>query len=366
MTPSDTPTLPAYGGACISNVVPALFDRRSALPAWLPPELSKAEQVVLLVLDGLGWNQLQDRLEVAPTLGGMAGGLATSVAPTTTAVALTSIATGATPGEHGIVGYRMKTSKGVLNLLRWSIDDSDASETVPPASLRRVLPFRGLPVPLVTRSEFARSGFTSTVFDGAAFVGWRSASSIAVEVGRALAAGNDLVYAYYDGIDKIAHAHGLGDHYAAELRSADRLVADLIDGLPPKAALVVTSDHGQVDVGDRLISVAPAVDDLVSIYSGEGRFLWLDALDDVDGLAKVANDEHGDHAWVRTYDDMVTEGWFGSRPDAEVRQRLGDVALVARDEVAFIPPGEAPSGLVARHGSLTEAEMLVPVVAAWR
>ena len=74
-------------------------------------------------------------------------------------------------------------------------------------------------------------------------VGWRLASTLVVEVRRALAAGEPFIYAYYDGIDRIAHEFGLDEHYEAELMAADRLVTDLITVLPPGAALVVTGER---------------------------------------------------------------------------------------------------------------------------
>ena len=49
------PTLPAYGGACLDGVVPAILNRGSGIPTWFPEAVAEAEQVVLLVLDGLGW-----------------------------------------------------------------------------------------------------------------------------------------------------------------------------------------------------------------------------------------------------------------------------------------------------------------------
>ncbi len=71
----------------------------------------------------------------------------------------------------------------------------------------------------------------------------------------ALAGGEPFVYAYYDGIDKVAHEYGLTGHYDAELKATDRLVADLLGVLPPGAALVVTSDHGQVQVGEAIVGI---------------------------------------------------------------------------------------------------------------
>jgi hypothetical protein len=64
----DHPLLPDYGGACITNVVPALLEPTDTPPPWLPAPLVDTAQVVLLVADGLGWEQRQERRELAPTI----------------------------------------------------------------------------------------------------------------------------------------------------------------------------------------------------------------------------------------------------------------------------------------------------------
>ena len=110
-------------------------------------------------------------------------------------------------------------------------------------------PFGGLAVPAVTRTEFAATGFTAAHLAGARLVGWSVPSTLVVEVRRLLGEGEPFIYAYYEGLDKVAHEHGLGEYYAQELRTVDRLVGDLVEALPAGAALVVTSDHGQVEVG---------------------------------------------------------------------------------------------------------------------
>src|SRR5690554_6058176 len=157
--PYEHPALPDYGGACISNIVPALLEWEEP-PPWLPAPVFGADQVVLLVLDGLGWEQLQERKHLAPTLAGLAGSPISSVVPSTTATALTSITTGLPPGEHGVVGYRMAVNGEVLNVLRWSTMAGDARETIPPAKVQAIAPFEGQRPAIVTRAEFSTSGFT--------------------------------------------------------------------------------------------------------------------------------------------------------------------------------------------------------------
>lgn len=359
-----TPVVPDYAGANLVGVVPALLEQPEPRPDWVPEE-AVADQVVLLTLDGLGWDQLQERRHLAPTLASMVGGPITTVAPSTTATALTSLTTGLAPGDHGVVGYRIDVEGEVLNVLRWATAQGDARKRIPPTELQHHEAFGGQRPPVVTRADFLSTGFTSAHLDGVRFVGYRVPSTLVTEVRRLTAAGEPFVYAYYEGIDKVSHEYGLGEHFDAEVRAVDRLVADVLEVLPPGAALVVTSDHGQVHVGDRVLHPAPEVLAHVRRQSGEGRFRWLHAEPGhAAALLEAAEACHGDVAWVRSRKQIETEGWFGPRLSPAAASRLGDVALVCHEPVSFFDP--ADSGLfelVGRHGSLTAAEMLVPLIA---
>lgn len=362
----DHPAIPDYGGACIASVIPALLEPSpDGPPSWLPRLVADAAQVVLLVLDGLGWEQLLARPNLAPTLCAMEGGAITSVAPTTTATALTSIATGLAPAEHGVVGYRVHVRGEVLNVLRWSTPAGDARQRIDPEGFQPHAAFCGHRPPIVTKAEFASSGFSGAHLSQVRFNGYRVPSTLVTEVRRLLRSGESFVYAYYDGIDKVSHEYGLGEHYDEELRATDRLVGDLLAELPAGAVLVVTADHGQVDVGDRLVTLHSDVSSLVAFQSGEGRFRWLHARPGcAHRLLEAARTHHGDEAWVRSLSETMLEGWWGGELGQETRSRLGDVALVAIDPVAFIDPSDTgPFLLVGRHGSLTPAEMFVPLLA---
>jgi predicted AlkP superfamily pyrophosphatase or phosphodiesterase len=360
------PVLPDYAGANVRGVLPALLAPSGARrPEWIP-SMADADQVVLLVLDGLGWEQLQLRASLAPTLAAMAGGPIGSVAPTTTATALTSITTGLTPGEHGLLGYRIDMGRRVLNTLRWHDGTQDLRAVYEPRTVQPFVPFLGEAVPVVTKAEFQRTGFTDAHLRGAPFHGWRSTSSIPVIARRCLDAGHRLVYAYYDGIDKIAHERGFGDYYDAELVAADRLVADVLAALPPGAALLVTADHGQVQVDSPQIELPAELMRLIRLQSGEGRFRWLHAKPGrEEDLLALARSLFGEVAWVWSRRELVEMGVFGPHLAAPLAARLGDVALVPFADVSFHDPGDTGSTpLVCRHGSLTSAEMLVPLVGA--
>jgi Type I phosphodiesterase / nucleotide pyrophosphatase len=369
------PVLPEFDGASLPNVVASLLAAREGAPAgdgrrpWVPAVLEGARQVVLLVLDGLGWEQLNERRGLAPTITSGEGGPITSVAPSTTACALASLVTGAPPAVHGLLGYRLCVNGEVMNVLRWQLGEADARSRLPARSFQGFPPFpsAGGPVPVVTRSEFAATGFTAAHLGDSVLHAYSNPSGLAVEVERLVRAGEPFVYAYYDGVDRVSHACGLGAHYDAELTAADRLVGDVLAVLPPDAVLVVTADHGQVEVGQRGEVLGPDVMDGVTLLSGEGRFRWLHtrpgATDDVAAAARVS---FGHLAWVRTREEVIEAGWLGGEPVPSVAERLGDVALVPFEPTAFLDPADTREQLmVGRHGSLTAEEMLVPLL-AWR
>ncbi len=356
--------LPDYDGPCITNIVPALLGPLDETPSWLPPALAGASQVVLFVVDGLGWEQLQHRLTLVPTIATMDGSPITTVAPSTTATALTSLTTGLPPGRHGVVGYRMAVHGEVLNVLRWSTASGDARQSIPPSKIQPTPPFLGERPPVVTRAEYRQSGFTGAHLDPARYWGYRTLSTMVTEVDRLLRSSEPFVYAYYDGLDKVAHEYGLGEHYDAELAWIDHTVDRILALLPRGGALVVTADHGQVDVGGNVLPLAGEVLGLCAMQSGEGRFRWLHARPGrAAALAETAAAHHGDDAWVLTRDQMVADGWFGPVVTEAAAARLGDVALVARRDVAFHDPRDTgPYELVGRHGACTSAEMLVPLL----
>jgi type I phosphodiesterase/nucleotide pyrophosphatase len=175
-----------------------------------------------------------------------------------------------------------------------------------------------------------------------------------------------FVYAYYDGVDKVAHEYGIGAAYDDEVAATDHLVADLLAILPEGAVLVVTSDHGQVDVGDKVVPLAEDVLDLSTLLSGEGRFRWLHARPGMEArLAETARELYQGQAWVRTVGEAVAEGWFGGVLSSDAATRVGDVVLAPFEPVAFLDPADVGNvRLRSRHGSLTSAEMVVPLLAA--
>jgi predicted AlkP superfamily pyrophosphatase or phosphodiesterase len=357
------PVLPALDGASVAGLVPALFGR--ADDAWIPEPARTAEAVVLLVLDGLGWNAVQDHAALVPTLAALDGGSITTVAPSTTATALTSIATGLPPSRHGLVGYRILVGGRVLNVLRWTTGGKERPPD--PFDVQRHAPFLDREVPVVTRSEFRDTGFTQAHLRGGRLLGWQTVSGLVEQCARAVAAGERFVYAYYPGVDTIAHEFGLrGRAYQRELAFADALVAELLDALPRSAAVLVTSDHGQVHLDAEAWIDIPELVALTTAVAGDGRFRYLYA--DAEHRSELlgrARELVSDRAWVWSRAELLEAGVLGPDATGTVPSRIGSVVLAAREPVAFVDPAlPKERTLLSGHGSLTPDEMYVPLLSA--
>jgi hypothetical protein len=351
-----------YGGAWIGALLPGL--RAGRVPAGLPDWVGAAVPLVILLIDGLGWRMYKRFAAQMPALAEFAGGPITSVVPSTTASALPSLTTGRTPGEHGMLGDRMRVGGVVLSVLQWTVPDGAPPA---PASVQPYAPFDGRRIPVVSHAKFAGSGFSQAHLRGAPFHGYADAGDLIGQVGSVVRSGAPLVFAYFPDADRTAHEHGLDhDAFAASLATADAVVRGVRRHVPPHGAVIVTADHGHVTVDpDQRIDLTPLAP-MISVTSGSARFRYLHAGPGAGGeLLAAARELAGPRAWTGDRAALIATGWLGPRINAVTAGRVGDVIMAARGAVTLVDPGEGRlNELVTVHGSLTADEMLVPLLVA--
>ena len=135
------------------------------------------------------------------------------------------------------------------------------------------------------------------------------------------------------------------------------MVERLRDELPDDVVLIVTGDHGMVDVPRRNQILAEDEPELmagVDALAGEGRFrqLYVDR-DHPSAVAARWADRLGDLAWVRTRDEAIDEGWFGP-VDPELRRALGSRAGGHADRLGGDDPAVPPRAVPGRHARLAD------------
>lgn len=371
---------PDYGGrelgAVLSGSLAAIgaghaVKHRDAEADLVRLGIPKARHVVVVLLDGLGHHQLDARKGHAPFLRSIESGIVTAGFPTTTAASLALFGTGLPAGRTGMSGYTARNPRTgeLANLISWE-GAYRAEEWQPMPSLLAEADREGFAVTTLGKRTFAGSGLTHAVLRGGQFIGAeRLADRIDVALGIARQPG--VSYCYWGEIDAAGHRHGWqSDQWVAALEDADRELRRLADSLPRDSVMVITADHGMVDVPGAPrwdVGKTPELAQAVEVVAGEPRALHLHVPErDVPEVVRRWTETLGDSAVVMTRTEAEEAGLFGPI-SLEARDRIGDVvvAMAGRATVVDSRVQSAQSmGLVGMHGSLTPEELQVPLLIA--
>ncbi len=370
---------PAYGTGSLADLLPsvcAVLGVPGAVDVLgLRERLDGVRKIGVLLVDGLGAYQLPVAAPHAPVLGDLAVGAGTLTAgfPSTTPVSLVTVGTGALPGAHGVLGFTLRQPDGrILNHIRWQ-DDPDPRDWQPMPTRFETAAAGGVAVTQVTRPEFEGSGLTVSANRGAAFAGAADGDAVAAGMLAALAAGEGpaLVYGYHPDLDRAGHEDGVdAPSWQDAARGVDRLLDRLVHGLPPAAALLVVADHGQLNVPvDARFDMAdiPALSAGVVAVAGEPRVRYLYAAEGArDDVLAAWRATLGDAAWVLSREEAIEGGWYGPVPPQHAG-RIGDVVVICLGRAVALAGGWEPPAvgrLIGYHGSVTAAEMTVPLLIA--
>lgn len=373
--PSPDPTVPH-----LADVVPSVL-AAMGIPGFephirLPADVAGA---CVFLIDGLGAELLDTYASDAPVLAGLRGPTLQVGFPSTTAAGLAAIGTGCRSGEHGMVGMSFRLPNvGVINALRWRPHpwgEDLRNDAVPEKVQPRMTEFErasstGVAVSVVSGAQFNGSGLTRAVLRGGRYVGVHALGDLAATV-RTSIADRGFCFGYHADLDLVGHLHGPGSAaWRLQLRQVDRLVESIMEGLPSGGLLAVVADHGMVTLDEAQVT---DIDDTEFLHEGvdaiggevRARHVYTrdGALEDV--LA-VWRETLGDRAWVLSRDDAIAAGWFGDRVCDDVRPRIGDVVAAAKGSSGVLWRSAEPveSSLIGQHGSLTDAELTIPLLIA--
>lgn len=358
----------ANSGASRSASAAATQDApaRPVRPLGLPP----VRGVVVVLVDGLGAEQLRARSGHARALTRAWDGDELHSFPSTTVAGITSLTTASSAGEHGLLAYTVwhREHEVYLNQL------TDWGEHMPPATwqLRPTVFERapGVDAVVVSMPEYRTSGLTRASLRGAEY---RTGSTMLERSEAAIAAAHELprplVYLYHAELDQVGHAKGWQSQaWTIELERFNESLEYLLARLPTDIGVLVVADHGMVDV-----PVAAQRDlDLELLrgavaMAGEPRLrhIYLPeaaGICDHEAFAAKLRQAHPD-ALVLTREQALASGWYGPVVP-EAARRMGDVLLVATGDYSFFF-ADTPANkrhAIGQHGALTPAETRVPLV----
>ncbi len=378
--------------------------------------------IVMVLVDGLGWQMLHERAGHTPNLRRL---LADSdylhtCAPSTTAAALTTLATGVYPGAHAMVGYAVRDPllRGhlgpghvpgpgdVFDLITFKNSSHDPLtwQSVPTLIERANAKANAgcgpqLGAVSIGRSKFAGSGLSLAAWRGFKHIGVDALDQRPYQAYRAIKEGAKLVYLYVGELDHAGHNHGWhSDKWLEALEALDAMVGQLFRRLPAGTRIVLTADHGMVDT-DRhhridLAKEKELAKDVVAV-AGESRFLQLYVADDVasapaagspglgvagprgdGGVVENSGREELAQSVAKRWAEFLGDRaiWVGTDPSPLMgalspgaRAAVGDILVALNDNWTVVDSRVQSfhaTQLIGVHGSLTPVELEVPLIKA--
>ncbi len=378
---------PHYEKYCISSVPPTLeelFGLRPARPG-LREELAlpEAHVVVSVILDGVGYRRLEHlRAEGVVALDAfLADGVylpLTSVFPTTTTAALTTLASGESPAVHGVLGYRLFRQEvgSVVDMIKLAPPGGRENSlepekilTVP--TLYQRLSLAGIPTILFLPRHIADSGLSQALYQGITrTVPFLTSSDLVMLLGEALARpGPALLAVYWPSTDSLAHLYGpRSEAFSLELAHILSALGKLMEGAPRDFLLLVTSDHGfyEADPERDMVNCAAQAalrEALLLPPVGDPRAAYLFLRRGKDGVvAKFFADFFPADFEVLTPEEGFRRKLWGlEEPKPEVRALLGDLVVISKRRKFVLWPTEEFK-LRGLHGGLTADELFVPLL----
>ncbi len=328
----------------------------------------------LLLVDGLGADIIEKYAEFAPTLNRLTFFSPVLTAfPSTTATSLTTLMTGTLPGTHGMLGYTVRVPRSggrILNSLKWD-ERVDPQSWQPVPTLFERGSAAGISVSHVASKRYENTGFTEAAFRGAVYRGANTLPEMVEETKSALKMTPSFAYLYLNDLDVAGHSFGVGsEKWLLALASVDHAVRTLLDQLPTGTRFWLTSDHGMINVEEKIIlGRENSLLEGISLVAGEprARHLYLeDRFLEESGPNEIAENWRstlGESVEVFTRQEAIDANLFGLFVSHDASDRMGDLIAIARGGLILIDPLRInlESVMVGHHGASTDAEKLVPL-----
>jgi hypothetical protein len=355
------------------------------------------QRVVLVLMDALSLRRLQAWMggDVAPVWAELAerGQLnaLTSITPSTTSAALTSLWTGRSPSEHGITGYEMWLKEYGLvanTILHTPMSfESGGAGSLKHAGFKpeKFVEFRTLGTHLATHGvksyalqhrSILHSGLSTILFQDVEAQAFYTAADLWINLRSLLeqkANERLFVWVYWSEVDHFGHLYGPDDErtasefgafsHAMQTLFLERLKAQARQG----TLLILTADHGQIATPKawkyELRHHPGLLDQLHIAPTGENRLAYLYTRP---GCSEAAH-EYIARTWPGQFsliqaNQAIQKGLFGpGRPHPRLPDRVGDMIVAARGD-AYLWWADKDNPLIGRHGGLHPDEMLVPLL----
>jgi hypothetical protein len=381
-------SLPNYNNGSIVNLMSSITQALGGtsmyapLAALAPTDLSDSQNIVLLIVDGLGYeyllNQGRDSVFCEHLQDRM-----TSVFPSTTAACITTFATGVAPQQHAITGWfvYLKEVGAVAAILPFK-----ARYGSPPFSAAGVDPkaiFTQLPLTTQLKADsyfikpksLQKTDYTRTTAGAAQILPYKNMDGFFRQIKKTIrrkSRGHKYIFAYWPEFDTLSHRHGNGSAEVSKhfWKLNKKLTTFLKSIRDTDTTLIITADHGFIDADESSIITMNnhprLMETLILPRCGEGRAAYCYVRPSkVAQFEEYVSENFGDKCDVFKSEELITRHYFGLfEPNPRLFERVGDYVLVMKENYVVQDSvlGETRPAHIGHHGGVSSGEMFVPLI----
>jgi len=401
INPGKNNIFPKYDGLSLVNI-PNSICNLLGVPEFGASKLSSTvfdqlngsyDNVVFLLADGVRfnffksflsqspWNQIIEEVIFSPL---------TSITPSTTATALTSLWTGSYPSEHGVVGYEVWLREyGVIaNMILHSpttfLGDIgglqkagfDPLKFIPVPTLGPHLLENNIHPYALQNISIAYSGLSKMLFTGVDVIPYRSNADLFVSLEDLFSQKTlerKYIYIYWELVDTLSHRFGPDNRrvyrefeiFSLGLIETIKKIRQISKG---KTLFILSADHGFMDTPKNDHFDLTKYDDinrsLVMVPTGENRLPYLTLKNNHHGMIiKQIENHFKDDFIIVPSQEVIKKGIFGKgKQHPYLEDRVGDLVLIPQGN-AYLWWWKKENPLLGRHGGLSQEEMLIPFLA---
>jgi predicted AlkP superfamily pyrophosphatase or phosphodiesterase len=377
----------------LSSLIGGIFGVGSLTPSKFPEgytdEFDGVEKVLLVILDGLGYNRLLTHLDNFESIfyelaeRGVLRPL-TCPFPATTSTCLTSIFTGLAPSEHQILGYHMfsKDYGLIFNTLdmkpvygyssRVEIADEFARKIKPWLSKLREQDVESY---IVVKGSILGSGLSRVIHQNQELVAYILQSDMLEQCRKILERPNrTLLVAYYSGIDTLEHKYGpYSEEVTSEIQTIEGNLRSFLNKLSQdikkQTLMILTADHGVSPTSKSyfLKDIPEITENLMLPPVGDSRATFLFSKPERKENLSVAFRKNIDGFKLLPSKELIEKGAFGHPPqDSQLLEAVvGDFTALSVNQNALHYPFFDEDRIrmpLGAHGGMTAEEIIVPLL----
>ena len=345
----------------------------------LVQRIGPAEHYVFVVIDGLGLQLLTDTIDSGFLLDHLSGELQ-AVFPSTTAAALTAFATGAYPAAHGVPGWWSYVDEHNLTAVSLPFIERYTGKPLQALGVRREDIFE-LPsllkrfqydIRTVNLRDFAGSVFSTYAAGDREQIAYTTVEDGVDRVARRVREADRPSYThfYVPQLDSLCHRCGVCDSRIHDLlRMIDNEMARLHEQIDGRARLVISADHGHVNVAPGKVLVLEAdsslLDDLLCPPTGDGSVpIFHVKPQRHEHFQENFCERYGEHFALLTRDEVEEMRLLGPEPlSPRARRRFGDyIGIAPVPTTLHYQYSEQHPTLPGIHSGLRPGEMRIPLI----